>query len=284
MFGRNGESPVPVIAAQSPSDCFDIAIEAARIAVTYRTPVILLSDGYLANGSEPWHLPDLASIKAIDPAFATEPNATKADGSPQFHPYIRDPQTLARPWAVPGTPGLEHRVGGLEKDARTGDVSYDPANHEEMVHTRAAKIAGIADSIPDLGVDDPTGDAKVLVLGWGSTYGPIGAAVRRVRKIGKKVAHTHVRHLNPFPNNLGEILKSYHTVLVPEMNMGQLAMLLRAKYLVDVRSYSRVRGLPISPSELAGELAGLIDAADGITEGADGLDSINEGITDGGEL
>ena len=179
MFGRNGESPVPVIAAQSPSDCFDIAIEAARIAVTYRTPVILLSDGYLANGSEPWHLPDLASIKAIDPAFATEPNATKADGSPQFHPYIRDPQTLARPWAVPGTPGLEHRVGGLEKDARTGDVSYDPANHEEMVHTRAAKIAGIADSIPDLGVDDPTGDAKVLVLGWGSTYGPIGAAVRQ---------------------------------------------------------------------------------------------------------
>jgi len=224
---------------------------------------VLLSDGYLANGSEPWRLPDLRAVDPIDPGFATEPNAVAADGSPEFLPYVRDEATLARSWAVPGTPGLQHRIGGLEKDARTGAVSYDPANHETMVRTRAAKIAGIADSLPDLGVDDPTGDARVLVLGWGSTYGPIGAAVRRVRKIGKKVAHTHLRHLNPFPSNLGELLRRYETVLVPEMNLGQLSMLLRAEYLVDVRSYSRVRGLPISPSELAGELAELVDEAGG---------------------
>ncbi len=267
MFGRNGEAPVPVLAAQSPSDCFDTAIEAVRFAVKYRTPVILLSDGYLANGAEPWAVPELDSIDPIDPGFTTEPNATGADGSPAFLPYRRDPETLARPWAVPGTPGLEHRIGGIEKDAETGNVSYDPANHETMVRTRAAKVAGIVRDIPDLRVDDPgveDGDgARVLVLGWGSTYGPITAAVRRVRAGGRKVAQTHLRHLNPFPANLGEILRSYERVILPEMNLGQLALLLRGEFLVDVQSYSRVRGLPISLSELALDLIEEIDTLDG---------------------
>ncbi|MGD7789916.1 2-oxoacid:acceptor oxidoreductase subunit alpha [Propionibacteriaceae bacterium Y1700] len=254
MYGRNGEAPVPVLAAQSPADCFDTAIEATRIAITYRTPVIILSDGYIANGAEPWRLPDVAAIPPIDPDFATAPNGTNAKGEEIFLPYKRNPDTLARPWARPGTPGLEHRIGGIEKAQDTGNVSYDPANHEEQVRIRQAKIDGIVKVIPDLEVDDPDGDARVLVLGWGSTYGPITAAVRRVRKEGGSVAQTHLRHLNPFPANLGEVLRAYDRVIVPEMNLGQLAMMLRAKYLVDVHSYSRVRGLPISLSELAADL------------------------------
>jgi 2-oxoglutarate ferredoxin oxidoreductase subunit alpha len=267
MFGRNGEAPVPVLAAQSPSDCFNTALEAVRLAVTYRTPVVIMSDGYIANGAEPWPVPDLSAIPPIDPNFATSANATDRAGKPVFLPYHRDPETLARPWAIPGTPGLQHRIGGLEKAAETGDVSYDPANHEKMVQARQAKIDGIVRDIPDLKVDDPPSfsagpdgkHARVLVLGWGSTYGPIVAAVRRVRKTGRQVAYTHLRHLNPFPANLGHILHSYDRVVVPEMNLGQLALLLRAKYLVDVHSYSRVRGLPISLSELARDLQTEID-------------------------
>jgi len=270
MFGRNGEAPVPVLAAQSPSDCFDTAIEAVRIAIKYRTPVIVLSDGYLANGAEPWLLPDVTKIPAIDPGFATATNATDDAGSPVFLPYKRDPQTLARPWAIPGTPGLEHRIGGIEKAAETGNVSYDPANHEAMVRTRQAKVDGVVADIGGLVVDDPVGadgnGADVLVLGWGSTYGPVIAAMRRVRATGRRVAQVHLRHLNPFPANLGEILRSYRRVVVPEMNLGQLAMLLRAKYLVDVHSYSRVRGLPISLSELAQDLITEIDALDPAAE------------------
>jgi 2-oxoglutarate ferredoxin oxidoreductase subunit alpha len=267
MHGRNGEAPVPVLAAQSPADCFPTAIEAIRIAVKYRTPVIVLSDGYIANGAEPWPIPDLASIPPIDPDFASEFNGVDRAGHGIFLPYKRDPETLARPWAIPGAAGLQHRIGGIEKAKDTGAVSYDPANHEEMVRTRQAKIDGIVRDIPDLVVDDPAGPngqhARVLVLGWGSTYGPIVAAVRRVRKTGRQVAYTHLRHLNPFPANLGAILRSYDRVIVPEMNLGQLALLLRAKYLVDVQSYSRVRGLPISLSELAQDLETEVDALQG---------------------
>ena len=254
MFGRHGEAPLPVIAAQSPADCFDAAIEACRIALTYRTPVILLSDGYLANGAEPWLLPDVAALPKIDPKFATEPNGP--DG--EFLPYLRD-EKGARPLAVPGTPGLEHRIGGIEKADRTGNVSYAPDNHELMVAARQAKVDGIVADIPDLVVDDPDGDADVLVLGWGSTWGPIAAAARRVREAGRKVATTHLRHLNPMPANTGDVLRGYRRVIVPEMNTGQLALLLRARYLVDVQSYSRVRGLPISPAELAPHLIDVID-------------------------
>ncbi len=254
LFGRHGEAPLPVIAPQSPGDCFTAAYEAVKLAVDYRTPVILLSDGYLANGAEPWAVPDLASLPPIDPAFATEPN--RPDG--EFWPYLRDDK-LARAWAVPGTPGLEHRIGGIEKADGTGAVSYDPANHEFMVQLRQRKVDGIASVVPDVVVDDPSGQARILVLGWGSTYGPISAAARRVRGSGRNVATAHVRHLNPLPANLGEVLRSYQRVLVPEMNLGQLAMVLRAKYLVDVQPYSRVRGLPISLSELAADLNELID-------------------------
>ena len=255
MYGRNGEAPVPVVAAKSPSDCFDTAVEAVRIAVKYRTPVFVLSDGYLANGAEPWQVPDLSAIDPVDPGFATEPNGENGD----FLPYKRDPETLARPWAVPGTAGLEHRIGGIEKSDGTGNVSYDPANHDAMVRIRQAKVDGIVQDIPDLEVDDPTGDARLLVLGWGSTFGPITAAVRRVRATGRPIAQAHLRHLNPFPANLGEVLRKYDRVIVPEMNLGQLALLLRGKYLVDVQSYSRVRGLPISLSELAEDLQTEID-------------------------
>jgi 2-oxoglutarate/2-oxoacid ferredoxin oxidoreductase subunit alpha len=267
MFGRNGEAPLPVLAAQSPADCFPTALEAVRMAIKYRTPVVILSDGYIANGAEPWLIPDLNSIPAIDPQFASAANANDKAGEPVFKPYLRDPATLARPWAIPGTAGLEHRIGGIEKAKDTGAVSYDPANHEEMVRTRQAKINGIVQDIPDLVVDDPADangrHARVLVLGWGSTYGPIVAAARRVRKSGRLIAYTHLRHLNPFPANLGDILRSYDRVIVPEMNLGQLALLLRAKYLVDVRSYSRVRGLPISLSELARDLEAEIDQLNG---------------------
>jgi 2-oxoglutarate ferredoxin oxidoreductase subunit alpha len=251
MFGRNGESPVPIVAAKSPADCFDAAIEAVRVATTYRTPVFLLSDGYLANGSEPWQLPSVADLPDIRVEFATEPNAVDDKGQPVFHPYVRDQETLARPWAVPGTPGLEHRVGGIEKANLTGNISYDPENHDLMTRLRAGKVERIADTIGELMVDDPSGEADVLVLGWGSTYGPIAAAVRSVRNTGATVAQAHLRHLNPFPANTGEVLQRYRTVIVPEMNMGQLALLLRAKYLVDVASFTQVRGLPFTTVELA---------------------------------
>jgi 2-oxoglutarate/2-oxoacid ferredoxin oxidoreductase subunit alpha len=243
LFGRNGESPVPVVAASSPSQCFDAAIEAVRIAVTYRTPVYLLSDAYLANGSEPWLIPDVGTLPTISAGFA-EANGTT------FEPYRRDPETLARPWAIPGTPGLEHRIGGLEKADVTGAISYDPDNHDLMVRLRAQKVAGIAADIPELDVDDPDGDAELLVIGWGSTFGPIGAAVRRVRKRGVSVARAHLHHLNPFPRNTGDVLRRYPKVLVPEMNLGQLALLLRARFLVDAVSYTKVRGRPLTAAEL----------------------------------
>jgi 2-oxoglutarate ferredoxin oxidoreductase subunit alpha len=253
MFGRHGEAPVPVIAAQSPADCFDAAIEAVRIATTYRTPVYLLSDAYLANGSEPWLIPDIASLPDLTVEFATAPAEGEA-----FLPYARDPETLARPWAVPGTPGLEHRIGGIEKANGSGDISYDPGNHDTMVRLRQAKIDGIAASIPDLEVDDPDRDGELLVLGWGSTYGPIAAAVRSARGNGRKIARAHLRHLNPLPANTGEVLARYHKVLVPEMNLGQLAMLLRAKFLVDVHSYNQVRGLPFRSEDLLEAINGMV--------------------------
>jgi 2-oxoglutarate ferredoxin oxidoreductase subunit alpha len=246
MFGRNGEAPLPIIAPQSPGDCFHAAIEAAAIAVRYRTPVMVLSDGALANGSEPWKVPAADSLESVDPGFATEPNAP--DGTGEFWPYLRDPETLARPWAIPGTPGLEHRIGGLEKADGRGSISYDPDNHDRMMRLRAAKIDGIA--VPDLTVDDPSGQAKVLVIGWGSTYGPIVAGARRVRALGHDVATAHIRNLNPMPANLAEVLRAYNTVLVPEMNLGQLALLLRGRYLVDAKSYTKVSGLPFKAEEL----------------------------------
>jgi 2-oxoglutarate ferredoxin oxidoreductase subunit alpha len=245
LFGRNAESPMPVVAASTPGNCFDAALEAVRIATKYRTPVFLLSDAYLANGSEPWLIPDVASLPDLSVEFASEPNQ---DG--KFMPYLRDERTLARPWAVPGTPGLEHRIGGLEKQDVTGNVSYDPDNHDYMVRVRAQKVAGIAGDIPELEVDHEEG-ARLLVLGWGGTYGPIGAAVRRVRQAGKKVAAAHLHHLNPFPRNTGEVLRSYDRVLVPEMNLGQLLKLVRAEFLVDATGYNRVRGRPFTSAELA---------------------------------
>jgi 2-oxoglutarate/2-oxoacid ferredoxin oxidoreductase subunit alpha len=254
LFGRNSESPVPVIAASSPSGCFDAALEASRIALKYRTPVYLLSDAYLANGSEPWLIPDVASLPSIDVDFAT------ADDGERFLPYRRNPETLARPWALPGTPGLEHRIGGLEKADGTGNVSYDPENHDLMTRLRAQKIAGIAADIPELEVDDPTGSARTLVVGWGSTYGPIGAAVRRVRAAGHEVAQAHLRYLNPFPRNTGEVVRRYEKVLVPEMNLGQLLKLLRAEFLVDAVGYNKVRGRPFRSSELAEAITAVIEA------------------------
>ncbi|MEH0827370.1 MULTISPECIES: 2-oxoacid:acceptor oxidoreductase subunit alpha [unclassified Micromonospora] len=245
LHGRHGEAPVAVIAPKSPSDCFHAALEAARIALTYRTPVILLSDNYVANGSEPWLLPDVESLPDLRVEFATKPNGE--DGT-TFLPYLRDPETLARPWAIPGTPGLEHRIGGLEKADKTGDISYDPANHDFMVRTRAARIETIP--VPDVEVEDPDGDARVLVLGWGSTYGPIGAACRGLRQRGLSIAQAHLRHLAPMPANLGEVLRSYDRVVIPEMNLGQLAHVIRAKYLVDAIGYNQVRGLPFTAAEL----------------------------------
>jgi len=291
MYGRNGEAPVPIVAPQSPGDCFAAAVEAARIAITYRTPVMLLSDGYLANGSEPWQIPAVDDLPAIDPDFAsprpaaaedanqppadftTLPGSSRGhsngtvssfDAAGRFLPYSRDPETLARPWAVPGSPGLEHRIGGLEKGDGHGNISYDPANHDVMVRTRQAKVDAIAKSLPPLEVDDPSGQAKVLVIGWGSTYGPIGAACRRVRRAGYHVAQTHLRHLNPFPADLGDILARFDKVFVPEMNLGQLSKLLRAEYLVDALGYNHVRGLPLKAAELAEAIGQLVGQAEGI--------------------
>ncbi|MDF9817154.1 2-oxoacid:acceptor oxidoreductase subunit alpha [Streptomyces sp. SPB162] len=257
MYGRNGEAPVPIVAPATAADCFDAAIEAARIALAYRTPVFLLSDGYLANGSEPWRIPEIDELPDLRVQFATGPNHTLDNGDEVFWPYKRDPQTLARPWAVPGTPGLEHRIGGIEKQDGTGNISYDPANHDLMVRTRQAKIDGI--DVPDLEVDDPTGRGQVLMIGWGSTYGPIAAAVRRLRTQGHDVAQAHLRHLNPFPPNLGDVLGGYRDVLVPEMNLGQLAHLLRAKYLVDAQSYTQVTGLPFTSEQLADHVLEAFD-------------------------
>ena len=254
MFGRNGEAPVPIVAAQSPADCFAAALEAVRIALCYRTPVFLLSDGYLANGSEPWRVPNVEDLPDLSVPFATKPNG--ADGT--FLPYLRDPDTLARPWAIPGTPGLEHRLGGIEKADRTGNISYDPDNHDFMVRTRQAKVDGIARTIPPLTVDDPDGDARVLVIGWGSTYGTIGAAVRRVRRAGYAIAQAHLRHLNPFPSNLGTVLAGYDKVVLPEMNLGQLATLIRSKYLIDIISVTQVRGMPFRAADLAEMLQGVL--------------------------
>ncbi|GIF06129.1 2-oxoacid:acceptor oxidoreductase subunit alpha [Actinoplanes siamensis] len=252
LYGRHGEAPLAVIAPKSPSDCFHAALEAARIALTYRTPVILLSDNYVANGSEPWLLPSVDELPDLAVPFATAPNSP--DG--RFLPYLRDPETLARPWAVPGTPGLEHRIGGLEKADKTGDISYDPANHEFMVRTRAARIEAIP--VPDVDVDDPDENARVLVLGWGSTYGPIGAACRALRQRGLTIAQAHLRHLSPLPRNLGEVLRSYEKVVVPEMNLGQLAHVIRARYLVDAVPFNQISGLPFTAATLENMLEDVV--------------------------
>jgi 2-oxoglutarate ferredoxin oxidoreductase subunit alpha len=253
MYGRHGESPLPVVAAQSPSHCFEAAFEAVRIALKYRTPVILLTDGYLANGAEPWRLPDIDALPDISVPFATEPNH-----GDEFWPFLRDAETLARPWAIPGTPGLQHRIGGIEKQDGTGNVNYDPKNHELMTHLRADKVAGITRDIPQLTVEGDV-DADLLVLGWGSTWGPIQEAVRQARDSGRKVAHAHLMHLNPFPSNLGEVLAKYPKVLVPEMNMGQLSKLIRADFLVDAQSLSKVQGLPFSGAEIEAKIVEMLD-------------------------
>ncbi len=242
VLGRNGESPVPVIAASTPGDCFWTAIEAVSLAVKFMTPVILLSDGSIANSSEPWPVPKAKDLPPIRVQFRTDPEG--------FRPYERDPETLARPWAVPGTPGLEHRIGGLEKQNVTGNVNYEPANHELMVKLRAKKVESIAQHLPEAVVDGPA-SGKVLVVGWGSTYGAIRSALRRLREEGLSPAHLHLRHMNPFPRNLGEILPRYEKVLVPELNLGQLAFLLRGRYLVDARSLTKVQGKPFKSSEIA---------------------------------
>ena len=248
MFGRNGESPAVVIACSTPSDSFNMAFEAVRIATTYRVPVFLLSDGYIANGSEPWKIPEVDSLPDLTVEFA----------KPQenFLPYLRDPKTLARPWAIPGTPRIEHRIGGIEKADKTGAISYDPMNHDFMVRTRQAKIDGI--EVPDLEVDDPSGEANVLFLGWGSTYGPIASAVELLRANGEKIAQAHLRYINPFPKNLGEVINKYEHVITPEMNLGQLAMLLRSKYLKDIVGYNMVRGLPFTTAELVEAAMGVL--------------------------
>ncbi len=258
MYGRHGESPTPVVAAYSPSNCFDMAIEASRLALKYRTPVILLTDGYLANGSEPWKLPDVSTLPDISVEFATEPNATDANGNPTFEPFQRD-EILARPWAVPGTPGLEHRIGGLEKADGTGNVSYDPENHGLMTDLRQAKIDGIADDIPLAEVDSVDG-SKILLVGWGSTWGSIVAAAERMRENGVPVDRVHITHINPLPPNLGDILKGYEHVIVPELNKGQLIKVLRAEYLVDAQGVNKVKGLPFT----AGEIVEAINTMTGV--------------------
>ena len=245
LFGRNSEAPVPVLAAATPGDCFWIALEASRIALKYMVPVIVLSDGYLANGAEPWRIPELSELPEIPVRYHTEPKG--------FLPYARDPQTLARPWAVPGTPGLEHRVGGLEKQDGTGNVNYEPLNHERMIHLRAAKVEAVVQEVPDV---VPAGDAEgdLLLVGWGSTYGSITAALRAEREKGRRIGHVHLRHLHPLPKNLGEVMKRYRKVVVPEMNLGQLLWVLRAKYLVDAEGLNKVQGKPFKQSEIEAKI------------------------------
>jgi 2-oxoglutarate ferredoxin oxidoreductase subunit alpha len=252
MYGRHGEAPVPIIAARSPSHCFEVVFEAARIALKYRTPVIVLTDGYVANGAEPWLIPDVESLPDISVPFAEEPNH-----GDDFWPYLRDPDTLARPWAIPGTPGLMHRIGGLEKREGTGEVNYEPENHDSMVRIRAAKVAGIARDIAPVDLDSE-GDADVCVLGWGSTWGAISEAVRRVRAAGRAVDHAHLVHLNPFPADLGDVLARYSKVLVPEMNLGQLSRLVRAEYLVDAMSLTQVRGVPFTAAEIEAKILEML--------------------------
>jgi 2-oxoglutarate ferredoxin oxidoreductase subunit alpha len=253
LFGRNSEAPIPIVAAATPSDCFWAALEASRLAIKYMVPVILLSDGYLANGAEPWRIPDAADIPEIPVHFATEPNSPNG-----YLPYKRDPQTLARPWAVPGTPGLEHRIGGLEKQDVTGNINYEPLNHEKMVRIRAAKVAAIAQDIPDIEpAGDPHGD--LLIIAWGSTHGAITAAVNAQRAEGRKIGHVHLRHLNPLPANLGDVIGRYKKVLVPELNMGQLLWVLRAKYLVDAVGLNKIQGRPFKQSELEQKIEEMLD-------------------------
>ena len=254
LFGRNSEAPIPIVAAATPSDCFWAALEACRIAVKYMVPVILLSDGYLANGAEPWRIPNADDIPEIPVHFATEPNSPTG-----YLPYKRDPQTLARPWAVPGTPGLEHRIGGLEKQDVSGNINYEPLNHEKMVRIRAAKVEAIAQDIPDI---EPVGDAAgdLLIVAWGSTHGAITAAVKAQRAEGRKIGHVHLRHLNPLPSNLGDVIARYTKVLVPELNMGQLLWVLRAKYLVDAVGLNKIQGQPFKQSELEQKIEEMLDA------------------------
>jgi 2-oxoglutarate ferredoxin oxidoreductase subunit alpha len=254
LFGRNSEAPIPIVAAATPSDCFWAALEASRIAVKYMVPVILLSDGYLANGAEPWRIPDAADIPEIPVHFATEPNSETG----AYLPYKRDPQTLARPWAVPGTPGLEHRIGGLEKQDVSGNINYEPLNHEKMVRIRAAKVEAIAQDIPDI---EPTGDSEgdLLIVAWGSTHGAITAAVKAQRAEGRRVGHVHLRHLNPLPSNLGDVIKRFKKVLVPELNMGQLLWVLRAKYLVDAVGLNKIQGRPFKQAELEQKIEEMLD-------------------------
>ena len=249
LYGRHAEAPLPVVAAFSPTHCFFAAIEAARLALKYRTPVILLSDGYLANGAEPWRLPDVADLPDISVPFATETNHVDDDGTVEFWPYLRDPDTLARPWAIPGTPGLQHRVGGLEKEDGTGNIDYTPENHSKMVRLRAAKVAGIANDIPPATVEGDE-DAELLIVGWGSTWAAIDAAVQLSRRRGRKVAWTHLVHLNPLPANLGDIVRRYPKILMPELNLGQLSKVVRAEFLVDAKSLTKVEGLPFTATEI----------------------------------
>ena len=245
LYGRNSEAPLPVLAACTPGDCFWIAVEASRIALKYMIPVIVLSDGYLANGAEPWRIPSLDEVPKFPVHFETNPEG--------FLPYRRDPQTLARPWAIPGTPGLEHRVGGLEKQDVTGNVNYEPLNHEKMVRLRAAKVQAISQDVPDVvPAGDPDGD--LLIVAWGSTYGAVTAALNAQRQKGHRIGHVHLRYLNPLPDNLGEVIGRYRKVLVPEMNMGQLVMVLRAKFLVDAEGYNKIQGQPFKQSELEAKI------------------------------
>ncbi len=242
MYGRHGESPIAVLAARSPADCFDVAIEAVRLASKYMTPVIVLSDGYIANAAQPWHVPSVAGLSPFPVRFRTDPEG--------FQPYARDPVTLARPWAVPGTPGLEHRIGGLEKDALTGAISYDPTNHQLMTETRAAKLDRIAEDIPLQTVECGGETGRLAVVGWGSTYGPINRAVSSLVQRGFDVSHIHLRHLCPLPRNLGDLLRGFAKVLVPEMNSGQLVDLLRARYLVPAEGLNKISGQPFKIEEI----------------------------------
>jgi 2-oxoglutarate ferredoxin oxidoreductase subunit alpha len=245
LFGRNSEAPIPVLAAATPGDCFWIALEASRIALKYMIPVIVLSDGYLANGSEPWRIPRVEELPEIPVRYRTDPNG--------FMPYMRDPKTLARPWAIPGTKGLEHRIGGLEKQDITGNVNYEALNHENMVRLRAAKVDAIVQDVPDaVSAGDPEGD--LLLVGWGSTYGSITAALRAQRAKGRKIGHVHLRYLNPLPRNLHDVMKRYRKVVVPEMNMGQLSFVLRGKYLIDAIGLDKIQGKPFKQSEIEAKI------------------------------
>jgi len=259
MYGRHGESPLPIIATRSPAHCFFAAIEAARIALKYRTPVILLSDGYVANGTEPWRLPDVSSLPDISVEFTTEPNHVGPDGESEFWPFLRDPETLARPWAVPGTPELMHRIGGIEKEDGTGNISYEPENHQRMTELRAAKVAGIARDIDPTELYGDIDDAEILVLGWGSTWGSISGAIDRVRARGRRAVHAHLTQVNPFPPDLGDVLRRYPKVLVPEMNLGHLARMVRAEFLVDAMSVNKVSGQPFTAGELERAILGALD-------------------------